>query len=406
VLKVSCKSAVTLFALLALSLLVSLVSAEDPGPVKFTVVEDFPSPMYGGGYYEAEYSVRNVANRSMWAGVNLTVAGPSLEGGEFTVNMTFNEVPLECGEVEPGVFQSEQFWIAAKSENALFVGVLLAPNVLPAEYNLTTNLYIMVGRVKAGEKALLEEADVALEFTSTTDAVVDVVKLDRNPRPDVGFPIGTRQLGKFYDISTNATEFTANIRVYYTDDEVAAAGLVESSLRLYYFDGSAWRMCEDTGVNTAENYVWARLTHFTVFTAFGSPVPRPRPTPTPRPRPTPTPTPAPTPTPTPAPTPTPTPSPTPTPTPSPTPTPTPAPTPTPTPTPTAIPTPTPTPTPTPSPTPSPKPSPTPSPSPTPKPTPPPMPPAVPIGYVAGAIIAVVAVASALAILIRRRRRGI
>ena len=49
------------------------------------------------------------------------------------------------------------------------------------------------------------------------------------------------------------------IRKYYTDDEIAALGLDEGSLMLYWWDGSAWIPCSDTGVNTEENYIWAKI---------------------------------------------------------------------------------------------------------------------------------------------------
>lgn len=50
------------------------------------------------------------------------------------------------------------------------------------------------------------------------------------------------------------------IRLYYTDDEIR--GLVESSLRLYWWDGSDWVECSDSGVNPADvngysGYIWA-----------------------------------------------------------------------------------------------------------------------------------------------------
>jgi len=49
------------------------------------------------------------------------------------------------------------------------------------------------------------------------------------------------------------------IRKYYTDEEIAALGLNERSLMLYWWDGSAWIPCSDTGVNTRENYIWAKI---------------------------------------------------------------------------------------------------------------------------------------------------
>jgi len=55
------------------------------------------------------------------------------------------------------------------------------------------------------------------------------------------------------------------IRVYYEDADILALGLIESELRLYYWDNVvlAWRPCSLSGVNTAENYIWATLTENT-----------------------------------------------------------------------------------------------------------------------------------------------
>jgi hypothetical protein len=57
----------------------------------------------------------------------------------------------------------------------------------------------------------------------------------------------------------------AQIQLYYTNVEVAGAGLDESSLRLSYWNGAAWAQCSLTGVNTAASYpdsgyMWANLT--------------------------------------------------------------------------------------------------------------------------------------------------
>ena len=42
-----------------------------------------------------------------------------------------------------------------------------------------------------------------------------------------------------------------------------ALGLDESGLRMYWWTGTAWIPCSDTGVNAAENYIWARIDEMT-----------------------------------------------------------------------------------------------------------------------------------------------
>jgi len=61
------------------------------------------------------------------------------------------------------------------------------------------------------------------------------------------------------------------IKIYYTDAEIT--GVIESLLRIYWFNGTDWVPFNppEGGVNTAENYVWANVTHFSVYGVFLSP---------------------------------------------------------------------------------------------------------------------------------------
>jgi len=74
-------------------------------------------------------------------------------------------------------------------------------------------------------------------------------------------------MNKWIDIHIdNISQLTeTQIKLYYTNVEVAEAGLDESSLRLSYWNGTAWAQCSLTGVNTAASYpysgyMWANLT--------------------------------------------------------------------------------------------------------------------------------------------------
>jgi hypothetical protein len=58
------------------------------------------------------------------------------------------------------------------------------------------------------------------------------------------------------------------LRIYYSDAEVSAAGVNEGSLRMYRWNGSSWVQVSDSGVNTSQNYVWARLTSFSPYAAM------------------------------------------------------------------------------------------------------------------------------------------
>jgi hypothetical protein len=53
------------------------------------------------------------------------------------------------------------------------------------------------------------------------------------------------------------------MRLYYTHAEVTAAGVTEEALRLFWWDGSDWVECSNSGVNTVLNYIWAIITNLT-----------------------------------------------------------------------------------------------------------------------------------------------
>lgn len=90
------------------------------------------------------------------------------------------------------------------------------------------------------------------------------------------------ELGKYFVIEAekyvlDALEDNAEIRVFYTDEDVKAKGIEETSLRLYYWNGTSWELPFMSGVNTAQNYVWARTKHFSTWGVFGSDSPLPPP---------------------------------------------------------------------------------------------------------------------------------
>ena len=74
------------------------------------------------------------------------------------------------------------------------------------------------------------------------------------------------------NISGNLT--WALIKIYYTQAEITTAGIEESSLRIYYWNGTDWDPYNSPvgGVETVNNYVWANSTHFSAFAIGGSAV--------------------------------------------------------------------------------------------------------------------------------------
>ncbi len=106
------------------------------------------------------------------------------------------------------------------------------------------------------------EADTEVEVDGT--ATVTVASYGDNPGDA---PICLTPLDKYIDVYTPDTGDVDDIeiRLYYTSSEVAAAGVDEASLRLFWWDGTEWVQCSDGGVDTDgadgySGYIWARIT--------------------------------------------------------------------------------------------------------------------------------------------------
>ena len=121
-----------------------------------------------------------------------------------------------------------------------------------------------------------DEADTEVTLTTTGDTSVTIAKYESQPFPEEPFP--HEALGKWIDIHVSnpgVVVWPIYVEVSYTDAEVAAAGIHESSLGLYYYEPvNTFHRCSDTGVNTVQNFIWANVTEaeagYLVGTAFGA----------------------------------------------------------------------------------------------------------------------------------------
>jgi len=64
------------------------------------------------------------------------------------------------------------------------------------------------------------------------------------------------------------------LKIYYTDEDLENSGLNEEDLVIQFYNASddTWTTELNQGVNEEENYVWANLTHFSIFGIFESAV--------------------------------------------------------------------------------------------------------------------------------------
>jgi hypothetical protein len=106
-----------------------------------------------------------------------------------------------------------------------------------------------------------DEADTEVEVTGTAQVVV--ARYSDNPGDT---PRCLTPLGKYVDVHVpdvgDATEI--EVRLYYTDSEIASAGVSETSLALFWWDGAEWAPCSDSEVHASEvngygGYISARI---------------------------------------------------------------------------------------------------------------------------------------------------
>ena len=142
--------------------------------------------------------------------------------------------------------------------------------------------------LQAGEGQVVDgsaETGTTVTITTTGATNVTIARYESQPFPDEPFP--DEALGKYIDIYVSNPEnvvWPIYVAVSYTDAEVAAAGIDESTLGLYYYESvDTFHRCSDTGVNISENFIWANVTAEeagylagTPFGGGGSPPPVPR----------------------------------------------------------------------------------------------------------------------------------
>jgi len=143
------------------------------------------------------------------------------------------------------------------------------------------------GIVAAKTETVIGGGIVDAKDEAGTDVVVDgtatVIVAQYDDNPGGSAPTGFSSLDKYIDVyvpdTTEVTEL--EIRLYYTDAELDAADVDEESLRLFWWNDTAWVQCSDSGVNTASTngysgYMWAKIRNNTTpslsdlqGTAFG-----------------------------------------------------------------------------------------------------------------------------------------
>jgi uncharacterized repeat protein (TIGR01451 family) len=82
-------------------------------------------------------------------------------------------------------------------------------------------------------------------------------------------PADKRNISKYVNVTEVTTNSWLFMNVSYEEGDLG--GVVEDSLRMWRYNGTDWTEVPGTnGVNTAENYVYANITEFSVFAPLGN----------------------------------------------------------------------------------------------------------------------------------------
>jgi hypothetical protein len=140
-----------------------------------------------------------------------------------------------------------------------------APFVLQSQASVTTTANTPTSVTTTGT-----DAGIILTTPSGQSGTVTVQQSGGNSFSG----LGVVSLGKFISIiSTIPDSAISNveIRIHYTNADLASSHVVESSLKLYYYNtiAGAWQVVVPSGVNVTGKYVWGITNHFSTYTLGG-----------------------------------------------------------------------------------------------------------------------------------------
>ena len=121
-----------------------------------------------------------------------------------------------------------------------------------------------------------ETARCVLTLTDVSKPATLCIKNITAPA-DLSLPLGTyKALDNYVQITADPEDVTINatIRIYYTPEQLSELGLDENSLKIFYWNEAAnnWEAI-DTQINTTEHYVWATVSHLSIWALMGQPLP-------------------------------------------------------------------------------------------------------------------------------------
>ncbi|MDN7026243.1 hypothetical protein FGU65_15415, partial [Methanoculleus sp. FWC-SCC1] len=126
---------------------------------------------------------------------------------------------------------------------------------------------------KAGQNTTVTgtATGTSVTLTTTVDLTDETVSFTafEVPPDDQQIPSSLAPVGRYAEITSTITNDqieSVTIRIYYTDAEVAAAGIDEAQIRVYWWNPAAgvWEQLPG-GVDTVQNVAWGETDHFSTF---------------------------------------------------------------------------------------------------------------------------------------------
>ncbi|MBU0616077.1 MAG: hypothetical protein KJ601_08370, partial [Nanoarchaeota archaeon] len=158
--------------------------------------------------------------------------------------------------------------------------LLITVNDTSNNLNTTT---VSVAVKLTNTTAITENTSVTFDFSEADsnitlylgDDVTTTIKVTTGTASSAGTTaalIGLKAIDIEVDNNTGNNLTWALIKLYYTQAELTAANIDESTLKMYYYNTTAadWQLEPNQGVDQASDYVWANATHFSLFGLFGS----------------------------------------------------------------------------------------------------------------------------------------
>ncbi|MBI2084462.1 MAG: hypothetical protein HYT70_02520 [Candidatus Aenigmarchaeota archaeon] len=154
-----------------------------------------------------------------------------------------------------------------------FFNVSSAANVLIGNYtNTSISFAVDTPTLIIANTSSTTTSNISIVLNSSQEGGIGVAEFSSVVNQTIS---GQSKL-KFIHI-TASPNITNNLRWYwlnisYTDAEIASAGVTESGLKIWFYNTttSSWQQESSTGVETSTNYVWANVSHFSLFGIYST----------------------------------------------------------------------------------------------------------------------------------------